>query len=391
MRKIIIPSVIGVVLAIFIISNIVSHNKIQIEFTPYKNVVIVPDTVALNVYMENSGSMDGYMCSGSMLKDAVYDYVSDAKKATTVCNLYYINSQVIPYNGPLDSYIKDLTPTSFAKAGGYRSNTDLRQILADIIKRHHANSVSIFVSDCILDIPENAIDFFGNCQVSIKNTFNEALAKYPSLGVEIVKLESTFDGYWYCGNNNEKLSGVKRPYYMWIIGDINILSKINKTAPISNVIHGIKEYCAFSPADTLPFDIEKKTYQANNSINIEMCVDMRTTLQSELTIGNIGSYKVANPSQVMVSNVSAITNSASPYSHVINLQITNPQSINSEVVNMVYRQFPSWIESSNDDTGKDVSKNKDKTTGIKYLIKGVSEAYKNYTACGNFKFKLKNK
>ena len=123
MRKIIIPSVIGVVLAIFIISNIVSHNKIQIEFTPYKNVVIVPDTVALNVYMENSGSMDGYMCSGSMLKDAVYDYVSDAKKATTVCNLYYINSQVIPYNGPLDSYIKDLTPTSFAKAGGNRSNT----------------------------------------------------------------------------------------------------------------------------------------------------------------------------------------------------------------------------------------------------------------------------
>ena len=30
----------------------------------------------LNVYIENSGSMDGYMCDGSQLKDAVFDYVS---------------------------------------------------------------------------------------------------------------------------------------------------------------------------------------------------------------------------------------------------------------------------------------------------------------------------
>lgn len=391
MRKIIVPSALGVVLAFFVIFNLVSHDKIQIELTPYKNVVVVPDTVVLNVYMENSGSMDGYMCPGSMLKDAVYDYVSDVKKETNICNLYYINSQVIPYNGSLDSYIKDLTPASFAKAGGNKSNTDLRQIFKDIIKYHNANSVSIFVSDCILDIPENAIDFFGNCQVSLKNIFNEALAKYPSIGVEIVKLESTFDGYWYCGNNKVKLSGVKRPYYMWIIGDVNILAKINKKASVSDVIHGIKEYCAFSPIDNLPFDIDKKTYQANNSINVEMCVDMGTTLQSELTIKNIGSYKVTTPSQVIVSNVSAITNSANPYSHVINLQITNPQSINSEVVNLVYPQFPSWIENSNDDTGKDVLKNIDKTTGIKYLIKGVAEAYKNHTTCGNFEFQLKNK
>ncbi len=31
----------------------------------------------LKVYIENSGSMDGYMCDGSQLKDAIFDYVSD--------------------------------------------------------------------------------------------------------------------------------------------------------------------------------------------------------------------------------------------------------------------------------------------------------------------------
>ena len=36
----------------------------------------------LKVYIENSGSMDGYMCDGSQLKDAIFDYVSDL---STLC------------------------------------------------------------------------------------------------------------------------------------------------------------------------------------------------------------------------------------------------------------------------------------------------------------------
>ena len=96
------------------------------------------------------------------------------------------------------------------------------------MKANDKNTVSVFISDCILDIPENAIDFLGNCQVSIKNTFNEALTNNPDLGVEIIKLDSKFDGLWFCGKNSARLSDVKRPYYIWVIGSQIYLAELNR-------------------------------------------------------------------------------------------------------------------------------------------------------------------
>ena len=64
------------------------------------------------------------------------------------------------------------------------------QIFDAILKAQRPRTVSVFVSDCILDIPENSLDYLGNCQISIKNAFNEAISANPKLGVEIIKLES---------------------------------------------------------------------------------------------------------------------------------------------------------------------------------------------------------
>lgn len=64
----------------------------------------------VKVYLENSGSMDGYMCNGSQLKDAIYDYISDVKRESDTVELNYINNQIIPFTGSLNSYIKALAP-----------------------------------------------------------------------------------------------------------------------------------------------------------------------------------------------------------------------------------------------------------------------------------------
>ena len=211
-KKIFIPIVICTFISIVVIATCVGQGrkiKLQWEAVPVQKEI--KDSIELKVYVENSGSMDAYMCAGSNLKDAVFDYVSDLRRLTTSYSLYYINSKVIPFDGDLNSYIKNLTPQSFAKAGGNRSNTDLRQILDTIVKANDKNTVSVFISDCILDIPESAVDFWGNCQVSIKNTFNEALTNNPDLGVEIIKLDSKFDGFWLETPRNTM------PSYAWII------------------------------------------------------------------------------------------------------------------------------------------------------------------------------
>lgn len=393
-KKLIIPIVICTIVVIVAISICIGGGeKIKLEWSSIPVQSDNHDSVELKVYVENSGSMDAYMCDGSNLKDAVFDYISDLKHICTSSSLYYINSEVIPYNGDLNSYIKDLTPEAFARAGGNRANTDLRQIIDTIVRANGSKTVSVFVSDCILDIPQNAINYLGNCQVSIKNTFKEALAKYPSLGVEIIKLESKFDGYWYCGHNSELLRNVKRPYYIWVIGDKKYLAEFNEKAPVDEIIGGIKEYCAYATPQPIPFDIAKNKYVINHTgkINVEVLVNLKGALQSGSLCKNISQYKSANPAQVSITSVNEITDTSSKYSHVIALEIENPQTLKSETITFSYPQLATWISKSDDSTGQNIKANLDKTTGLLALIKGVAEAYSNSTTYGTISFDLKNK
>ena len=393
-KKLLVPIVICTIIAIAVISTCVGGgSKIKLQWNAVLPPEEINDSIELKVYVENSGSMDAYMCAGSNLKDAVFDYVSDLKRLTTSCSLYYINSKIILYNGELKSYIKDLTPQSFARAGGNRGNTDLRDIIEKIIRANGKQTVSVFVSDCILDIPENAIDFFGNCQVSIKNTFNEALSANPDLGVEIIKLDSKFDGYWYCGHNRELLKDAKRPYYIWIIGSQKYLAEFNKKVPIENIIGGIKEYSAYAAPQKIPFDMNRSTYVTNHSgkINVEILVNLRGSLQSSDLYKNTAQYKSANPSQVTVISACEITDASSPYSHVITLEIDNPETLKHETLTFSYPYLATWVSNSDDTTGTNVKENLDRTTGLMALIKGVAEAYKNSTTYGSVSFELKNK
>ena len=393
-KKFLIPIVICAIIVIAVISTCVGGgSKIKLQWNAVLPSEEINDSIELKVYVENSGSMDAYMCAGSNLKDAVFDYVSDLKRLTTSCSLYYINSKVILYNGELKSYIKDLTPQSFTSAGGNRGNTDLRDIIEKIIRANGKQTVSVFVSDCILDIPENAIDFFGNCQVSIKNTFNEALSATPDLGVEIIKLDSKFDGYWYCGHNRELLKDAKRPYYIWIIGSQKYLAEFNKKVPVENIIGGIKEYSAYAAPQKIPFDMNRSTYVTNHSgkINVEILVNLRGSLQSSDLYKNTAQYKSANPSQVTVISVCEITDASSPYSHVITLEIDNPETLKLETLTFSYPYLATWVSNSDDTTGTNVKENLDRTTGLMALIKGVAEAYKNSTTYGSVSFELKNK
>lgn len=393
-KKLIIPIVICTIIIIAVISTCIGGgHKIKLTWDAVPAPKEIKDSIELKVYVENSGSMDAYMCAGSNLKDAVFDYVSDLKRLTTSCSLYYINSKVIPFTGDLNTYIKNLTPQSFAKAGGNRTNTDLRQIFDTIVKANGKQTVSVFISDCILDIPQNAIDFLGNYQISIKNTFNEALAENPELGVEIIKLDSQFNGFWFCGHNRDFLKDVKRPYYIWVIGNQRYLAEFNQKVPVENIIGGIKEYSAYAAPQKIPFDMSKSTYVTNHSgkINVELLVNLRGSLQSSNLYKNIAQYKSANPQQVAVASVEEIIAADSPYSHVITLEISNPETLKSETVSFSYPYLATWVSNSDDTTGQNVKENLDKTTGLMALIKGVAEAYKNSTTYGSVSFELKNK
>lgn len=393
-KKIVIPiTILALVLIVAVIKMVSGGSKVELEWTAVQTEANAPSPISLYVYMENSGSMDGYMCAGSNLKDAVFDYVSDLQKQSSTCSLFYINTQVIPRGGVLENYIQNLTPSAFAQAGGNRQNTDLRQILETIMQRHERNAVSIFVSDCILDITGNARDYFGNCQVSVKNIFNEAFAKDKNLGVQIMRLQSKFDGVWYCGTNNEKLRNVRRPYYIWVIGNKYILAQINKKVPYIHILGGVDNYCAFAPSSgDIPFDIERKTYVVNHTkkIKVRILADLTGCLQGEAILQDPNNYVSDNP-QAKVVSVNRVTSPNSKYSHLMEVEITNPKTVKQVSLLLSYPMLAGWVAKANDDSGTNIKENMDKTTGLLYLVRGVAEAYKDQNPYGSVTFKLKNK
>ncbi len=343
--------------------------------------------------------MDGYMCDGSQLKDAIYDFVSDLNRNTDTTQLYYINSQIIPYKGNLTSYIKDLNPTSFRKAGGNTSNTDLGSIIASVLGTVNDSTVAIFVSDCILDLPaKDAQKFLTNCEIRIKDEIINIQKRVPDLGVEILKLSSDFNGkYFYPNGSVEMLKDVKRPYYIWIFGNKNYLAKLNIAVPFSQLKkYNLDGVVAFSNQSAVPYDIfnnglTSKTIVPNHgNYQVTIQADFSTTLQPEGMVQDKENYTFNN-STIVVDGVYPISDAQSKYSHFIKFTIPKGTTIAQDCLTFHTPKLPSWVSESNDETGANIQSNLDKTTGIKYLIQGVADAYKNEKISTTFNFNVKRK
>lgn len=367
---------------------------IPIEYTSFT------EKPTIKVYIENSGSMDGYMCDGSELKDAVYGYVSTLASYSDTVQLNYINSQIVQYSGELKSFIKDLTPTKFKAVGGNHANSVIGEMLTQILDQQDNLTVSIFVSDCILDVPQgDAKNYLVNNQIEIRNVIVKQLGKDSNMGIEIFRMESKFSGTYYYAKGNERLIDVQRPYYLWVIGNKKLLAYLNANVPFSEIPHGYKNYYAYSTYQDVPFEITNQFGMVQNpcvcktSNNgqyvVKIKADLSSMLQEETMISDVNRYQTHN-GQVRVVSVERINNTQDKNTHALTLNIN--KGIASCGINLKYvlPEIPIWIESANDDTGQNVTDNLSKTTGIKNIIIGISDAYRNHRELADVKFVINN-
>ncbi len=354
----------------------------------------------INVYVENSGSMDGYMCDGAELKDAIYSYVSTLGSYADTVKLNYINSLIVPFRGEMKSFINNLNAASFKKVGGNKTNSDIANMFEMILRSMGKSDISIFVSDCILDVPQgNAKDYLVNRQIDIRNALVKKLQENTNLGVEIFRLESKFNGMYYYYKGIERLKDVKRPYYIWVFGDKHILARLNRKVPFTEIKHGIKDYFAFSTYEDVPFKITnqfglvqnpckcKTTF--NGMYTIKIKTDLSSMLQTESMIADVMRYKTQNP-RVHVVSVEKINDSKENNTHVLTLNIDKNIQSCGEYVKYVRPGLPHWLEDANDETGDSIIKHLTQTTGIKNIILGVSDAYRGHMELAGVKFVINN-
>lgn len=396
----VIAAVLGVVLVI-IIGIVASCGGSSVKVTVSEKILSDSTDISnltVNVYMENSGSMDGYMCDGSDLKDAVFDYVSELNCVSSHTGLYYINSQPIPFSGSLNDYIKTLNPVSFKAAGGNRKNSDLAKMLSTTLDAVNDSTVCIFVSDCILDLPvADSQKFLNNCRISVKNAVNQCRQRVPDLAVEIIQLKSNFTGmYYYPDNKSEKITDVERPYYIWIFGKASNLAKINAVAPLS-VLENYKFQgsVVFTGAIPVPYSISNSftpnsnTLKAiNGTYTMILRVNFSTTLQPAEVIEDASNYSF-HKHGFTVESVTPITDKSSQFTHSIIFSVPEGSAMGEDILCLNAPQsLPQWVQDSNDESGTDITNKLGSTTGILQLIQGVADSYKNVTEITNCKFKI---
>lgn len=362
----------------------------------------VSTNILLKVYMENSGSMNGYMCDSSQLKDAVKSYISSVDPYVDSLSLNYINTKIINRGSNIKNYVSTMNPKSFRKAGGNTANSDIANMLEKILLERDSNEITVFVSDCIMDVPQGtATDFFTDRQIDIRNAFSKHLRVNSNLAVEVYRMISIYKGNYYYYNGFENNLEAERPYFMFVMGDKHILAHLKNHVPDSYIKHGVSNYFAYSTPEEIPIEITNqhgqpttrpgecygKSSRGEYQFNVKM--DMSSTLQDDNILCDVTNYSKLG-GNMTINKITPVADKKSCYTHILNVSFKDGTKSYGEMIDVKAHEMPDWIDSVNDDTGKDIKNNLNKTTGIKYIVGGISDAYKEFSTVASIKFVVKN-
>lgn len=363
-----------------------------------KDTTAVPETPpvkpTVNVYIENSGSMDGYVKGVTEFEQAVYNYLSDIKisEITDTLNLYYINSEVIPQGSDIADFIEKLEPSSFRAKGGNRSTSDIANVLETVLKETEVGKVAILVTDGIFSPGKgkDAEQYLVNQQIGIKRIFADYLKTNPTAAVIVYQLQSRFSGTYYNNVDTKILLNENRPFYIWVIGNVKQLCKLReKIADDKLKDHSAAQnfnvFTAMNGSQTIKYAInpsigkfKKSRTNKNNTIE-DLKKDSRTgkvkfavnvnfsgMLLDESYLLNPKNYENSSKYDLEIKKTAT---KGSGYTHVF----TSDRIYAGTITVKLKADMPAWVETANDDNGTTAVKNK--TYGIKYQLGGVYDAF----------------
>lgn len=373
----------------------------------------------INIFIENSGSMNGFINSASGFQDAIQKMMVLLKYYYNAENikLNYINTAVHPQQVPAKVQIEDfavsmLSPNRFRRVGNVHS-TDLNDIVKMILKGVDENSVAILVSDCIYSIVGNGTTetLLTGCKNKTMGAFLEKTKEYPDLATIIVRLSSHFSGhYWDCkhpsGQQYHTLD-CDRPYYICVIGtDANIkvfnehinvdqMRGYENKYVLSSNDYSECNYSALTRTHNMamfrvkgsgPFKTLERARSHGNQFQFAIAADLSALPMSNAEKLDRRNYDVIS-GQYSITGVSVVD---PIHMHPIDKQLVEEFNLTHEIIVStnqypsditvgVKRDIPQWVKNANsiDDTQIDnIDSEKVKTFGLEYFVQGISEAFK---------------
>ena len=347
---------------------------------PLQSTTKSTKNIKLNVYIENSGSMDGYMHPSSEFKNDLYSYIGALSSEVKSTKLNYINSQIIPINQSVQLFFQNLTPASFKMKGANLSYSEIVQMIAAVLEKTDKNTVSIFASDCILDIPSGAANnYFSNRRITLRDVIKRNLNKNPQLAIEIIQTSSKFDGFLFPPSSKPVPYKGDRPYYVWVIGAKDLVGALNERVnPKVAFLSGkIKNIASFAQCGQVPFTLYYSGKESNQITirgkkhEFDILADLSSSLLPDTSLSDLNTYTYKE-SKASFKSVERIKEISSPYTHSIHVEFGNTSKPLTQIVSLHMNEYPAWADQMNDDkSGADANK----TFGIKHLIYAVADAY----------------
>ena len=186
----------------------------------------------INVFLETSASMGGYLNGQTEFKNVVSDFVTKANQIKPL-TLHTISAgKPQPVKGDVTSFVAQLATTPLATG----KSSELHQIFRQVGETVSGNDIAIFISDCILSFPDADIKKDpevnrNNAASTLKNNIYDQFARFSKQGVgaTVYAYTSAFNGTYYTyQNQKQKLAGEQRPFYIWVIGKQSLLADMNR-------------------------------------------------------------------------------------------------------------------------------------------------------------------
>ena len=368
------------------------------------------EDLSLTIYFERSGSMVPYdqRGGGGQLKKAVNDLINHFPAGSKV-EINIVNDGIYPYQHSVDEFLKDRDIYQSTAGIGDASYTDFQLIFYKILEAQQPGNVSVLVSDLIYS-PQ---DTHG---VSIDKIFNEenslatrVFARYKGKSVVVQQLMGDYSGKYYPYNGVPFQYNGKRPFYLVIIADSDVMDQLAQDKRYNGVLNApeVRNSYRFNQGTSevecrvLPewkdnagrfrvkhgdgivlakCDGDRQT----GKLCFSMAADLSGLMQDDALLTNPDNYEVQSIDgytlTVQPITQSMLTANNKEYlegmTHVLTL-VGDLKSPRDEVHISLRNELPAWVRQSSTESDTSTGGSFASTTlGLEHLLRGMFDAMK---------------
>jgi hypothetical protein len=361
----------------------------------FKKTEIIQVKPTVNVFVENSGSMFGYIRTGNDFDRSISSLLTSVRVSeySDSIKLHYINSRAFRQNVDISTFIRNTNIHNAQTWSGNLARTDMCVLFDTVTSYVSSNTISIFVSDCIFS-PGSGIDatrYLGEQKDCITLKINQKL-RSQNLAFVVYRLISEFRGNYFDCQNNATSINRQRPYYIWIIGTKKNIATFKQKIPTSRIEGQLQNsYTIFKSSTNIPYAVQltprfgsfdrtnptsiRRTRRASDSgkFMFSIGVDFSSLLVDDSYLINPNNYVLTNPNY----SIEIIRNQIGSHTHLIKVtstaNIISPTKLTIQLKNKV----PDWVDEFSDETCASINSEgmMQKTFGLKQIIHGIYSAY----------------